>query len=200
MKVLLRLAPLAISVTLAAFISLSASAQSAYTSVPGHDPIWAVSAYGGYYDATGVIQGTVAARDLYKYGGRFVDGSPVSGAAKVRDADGNLLSEEQYLSYRQQLSGQLSQYNQQLASLQSGQNPYGLDALQLTNLQQQIRTLQDNISTLDGRYPQYHAANGIPQLPPGTIPTYPYAKAPGGSLKQELLDRGRQFFGGLNLQ
>lgn len=165
----------------AAALLLSTSicfAQETYTNVPGHEPIWAVSVYGGYYDMTGVIQGSVATRDLPRYGGRFADGTPVSGAPKVRDSEGTLLDKEDYMALRQQLSQKLDDATQQLSDLNSGQGMgYSSElspALAQRNLQTQVQDLQGQIATLDRQYSgyrsspaQYAPGYGTPYQAPG---------------------------------
>lgn len=62
--------------------------STAVTSIPPVVPIptpqpvkstcvWGQSAAGGYYDCSGKTPGTVMGDQLYKYGGTFVDGTPV---------------------------------------------------------------------------------------------------------------------------
>jgi hypothetical protein len=148
---------LAFALSLSALISAPAIADDTFVSVPGHEPVWAVSAYGGYYDATGVIQGTVAQADLHRYGGRFVDGRPVSGAPKRRDADGALLSETEYWSYRQSLTERL---NDRIDTLQNMQTQgYDASDIHARNLQSEIKQLKVQVSDLDRKYPRFASSN-----------------------------------------
>lgn len=151
-----------LALALSFFTTTSAFADDAYVSVPGHEPVWAVSAYGGYYDATGVIQGTVAQADLYRYGGRFVDGRPVSGAPKRRDADGALLSETEFWSYRQSITDRLNDRIESLQNLEA--QGYETNDIHVRNMQSEIRQLKAQISDLDRKYPRF-ANNNLGMTP-----------------------------------
>lgn len=151
-----------LALALSFLATTSAFADDTYVSVPGHEPVWAVSAYGGYYDATGVIQGTVAQADLHRYGGRFVDGRPVSGAPKRRDADGNLLSETEFWSYRQSITERLNDRTGTLQDLQA--QGYDTNDIHVRNVQSEIKQLKAQISDLDHKYPRF-ASNNLGMTP-----------------------------------
>lgn len=58
---------------------------------PVEPPRWMVSRDGGYYDATGNVQGTVSGADLYQYGGTMGDGSGLPGPGAAVNAQGHLI-------------------------------------------------------------------------------------------------------------
>lgn len=55
------------------------------------DYVWALSNAGGYYEANGKLQNIVHGRDLYKYGGRFIDGRQVPSYAAETNFAGHCL-------------------------------------------------------------------------------------------------------------
>ncbi len=193
------LAVSALSLFAALALVSPADAQQSYIPLKRHEPIWAVSAHGGFYDYTGVIQGTVAERDLPLYGGRFVDGRPVNGEAKLRNLDGRLLYEGEYRNYRAALLDRLNrvaQYESQGALLSD---------LERENLSIERGDILTELSTLDRSYrertpfsPTDRFASLI--VPASTSPYAPspigYAQQPAGlspGLKDTLLNQGMNF-------
>lgn len=57
--------------------SLSATAATNETKTPKGNYVWGQSAAGGYFDATGQIKELVMGDQLFKFGGKFMDGTAV---------------------------------------------------------------------------------------------------------------------------
>lgn len=185
---------------LAALLAPPSMSQTAYTQLKRHEPIWAPSVYGGYYDATGVIQGAVAERDLIVYGGRFADGRPVNGTAKIRDVDGRLLYEDEYRKYRQALADRLARID----FIERQTDSYALSDWQRENLRIERQDIADEIALLDASYRQR-----TPYSPPaslygaGSSAYAPYLPAQAKPLapawKETIFNRGLQMLGRLGL-
>jgi hypothetical protein len=145
-----------------------------YQNVPGHEPIWQVSREGGYYDSTGGIPGTVAAKDLKLYGGRYADGRPVSGAPKRRDEDGMLINESDYPAYRQYLVNRINYLTQLRTSPQFN----SMEAWQKSNITDELASLNQTLTRADA------GDRKLPSLPAGAT-AYPgyqgYPAATSGS-------------------
>jgi len=205
----LRSPVLACLVLLSAAASLAgtaADAQGSYMQLKRHEPVWAVSAHGGFYDATGVIQGTVSEANLPQYGGRFVDGRPVNGTAKLRNLDGRLLYEDEYRNYRVALVDRL----QRIDNYRSAAGAAGLSDFERDNLRIERADIVAELNNLDDSYRNRtpfapgsrFAGLGQPFAPAtlGTPAVYPYPlTAPmqsaqmTPSMKQALLNQGMSF-------
>ncbi|MBX9691283.1 MAG: hypothetical protein K2Z81_02795, partial [Cyanobacteria bacterium] len=54
--------------------------------------LWYPSRHGGYYDASGNVNGSILANELYRYGGLMADGSPAPSNQNVKaDSHGHLM-------------------------------------------------------------------------------------------------------------
>ncbi|MBX9877493.1 MAG: hypothetical protein K2Y22_03465 [Candidatus Obscuribacterales bacterium] len=148
-----------------------AFSQATFLGVPGHQPVWQQSRDGGYYDATGVIKGTVAAQDLYLYGGRMDGGQQVISGTKYRDMDGALLDPQQYAYYKNVIDNRIKQ----LKDMRDTMKEHGEPKAAWQNLDYEINMLKAQKNSA-----QYGAMNpnqttnfpALSQLFPGGVPSY----------------------------
>lgn len=179
--------PITLMLSLALMAIQPAFAQATYLGVPGHNPVWQPSRDGGYYDATGVIKGTVAARDLHLYGGRMDGGTQVISGTKFRDIDGNLLDPQQYWYYRNVMDNRITQLRQMKDQLRAQGVPK--NDWQIRNIDNEINTLKSQRNGVVGQYGSMYTTpitnfpavsqlfpGGVPSYFPGNLPTtsYPY--------------------------
>jgi|GEM_PF-2672234 len=167
--------PITLMLSLALMAIQPAFAQATYLGVPGHNPVWQPSRDGGYYDATGVIKGTVAARDLHLYGGRMDGGTQVTSGTKFRDIDGNLLDPQQYWYYRNVMDNRVTQLKQMKDQLRAQGVPK--NSWQIQNIDNEINTLKAQKNGVVGRYGSMYPnpiSNfpAVSQLFPGGVPSY----------------------------
>lgn len=166
---------LMLSLALMAMTVSPAFSQATYLGVPGHQPVWQQSRDGGYYDATGVIRGTVAARDLHLYGGRMDGGQQVTTGTKFRDVDGNLLDAQQYWYYRNMMDNRITQLKQMKDQLRA--QGVAKNSWQIQNIDNEINTLKAQKNNANGQYGSMYTTPitnfpALSQLFPGGVPSY----------------------------
>lgn len=150
-----------------------AFSQATFLGVPGHQPVWQQSRDGGYYDATGVIRGTVSAQDLHLYGGRMDGGQQVISGTKYRDMDGQLLDPQQYWYYRSTLDNRIKQ----LKDMRDTMKEHGEPKAAWQNLDYEINALKAQKNGAIGQYGTMYPNQitnfpALSQLFPGGVPSY----------------------------
>ncbi len=150
-----------------------AFSQATFLGVPGHQPVWQQSRDGGYYDATGVIRGTVSAQDLPLYGGRMDGGQQVISGTKYRDMDGQLLDPQQYWYYRSTLDNRIKQ----LKDMRDTMKEHGQPKAAWQNLDHEINMLKAQKNGAIGQYGTMYPNQitnfpALSQLFPGGVPSY----------------------------
>ncbi len=166
---------LLLMLSLALMASPPAFSQATYLGVPGHNPVWQQSRDGGFYDATGVIKGTVSGRDLPLYGGRMDGGQQVATGTKYRDIDGNLLDANQYWYYKNMMDNRITQLKQMKDQLRAQGVPKG--SWQIQNIDNEINNLKAQRNNANGQYGSMYPNQitnfpALSQLFPGGVPSY----------------------------
>ncbi len=166
---------LLLMLSLALMASPPAFSQATYLGVPGHNPVWQQSRDGGFYDATGVIKGTVSGRDLPLYGGRMDGGQQVTTGTKYRDTDGNLLDGQQYWYYKNMMDNRITQLKQMKDQLRAQGVPKG--SWQIQNIDNEINNLKAQRNNANGQYGSMYPNQitnfpALSQLFPGGVPSY----------------------------